>query len=88
MTVKEPGTGVLSGEADGDLVASTPDIHYIANDGIVIVVNGTGSCTANNAEGVLKGVVSQECTKASNGTQGRHSLRACGKDEVQRLQRQ
>ena len=53
VAVEEPGSGVVGGETDGNIVASTTSVDNITNDGIDVVGSSLTS-TANNVEVVLE----------------------------------
>ena len=53
VAVEEPGSGVVSGETDGNIVASATSVDNITNDGIDVVGSSLTS-TANNVEVVLE----------------------------------
>lgn len=53
MAVKEPRAGVIRNEAEGDVVATTPNTEDVAARRVHIVVGGTAS-GADNVESVLK----------------------------------
>ena len=54
VAVEEPGSGVVSGETDGNIVASATSVDNITNDR-VNVVGSSLTGTANNVEVVLCG---------------------------------
>ena len=54
VAVEEPGSGVVSGETDGNIVASATSVDNITNDR-VNVVGSSLTGTADNVEVVLWG---------------------------------
>lgn len=53
MAVEEPRTGIVGGEAEGDVIAGRTDRNNISSNGIVIVVSRASSASYNG-KGVLK----------------------------------
>lgn len=50
--MQEPGSGVVSCEPNSDIVTSGTDAHYVASNGVCIVVRGA-ACTSHYIEGML-----------------------------------
>ena len=50
--MKDPGTRIVSGEANGDVVSNTAGIYDISLDRVVVVVCAA-SCASNDAERML-----------------------------------
>ena len=54
--MKEPGTRVIGGESEGDIVRATSNIDHITAHGVHIIVGRTAS-TADDGERVLIQVI-------------------------------
>ena len=50
--MKDPGTRVVSGEANGDVVSNTAGVYDVSLDRVVVVVC-TASCAPHDAECML-----------------------------------